>query len=136
NHVGHQVRRWKPGDTIGLRRHEPVAVRRNLRSEQRYRLAAACLSQIMERQPRPLARMHRRVPLHVGKGEVGLAVPSVRRTEKGKERRVLREGQDLTIAERPAFGSEVEWENSYFGNERVGHGLLLSSVSGKFRRAR
>src|SRR5262249_60314939 len=110
-------------------------MRRYFRLEKTHGLRAPCLAEIVQRKARTLSRMHRRVALHVGEGEVGFAISPVRRAEQGKERSVLREGQDLPIAERPTLGREVEREDPDLGHERV-HAVLLRSGSGKSRTAK
>src|SRR6478609_1477830 len=69
--------------------------------------------------------MHRSVALHVGKGEIRLAVAAVGRAEQREKSGVLRKRQDLTVAERPPFGGEVEGEDADFSNEWI-HGCLSS----------
>src|SRR5947209_11631911 len=68
--------------------------------------------------------MHRRVALHVGQREIGLAVAAIGGAEQREQRGVLRQRQDLPVAERPALGREVEREDTDFGDEWI-HGVLL-----------
>ena len=63
------------------------------RLEQGHRLRAAGLAEVVQRQPGPLARVHRRAALQVGQREVALAVAAVGRAEQREERRVLGERQ-------------------------------------------
>src|SRR5947209_13948990 len=87
---------------------ELMGMRRDLRLEQAHGLAAAGLDEVVERKAGALSWMHRRVALHVGKSEVALAIAAVGGTEQREERRVLREGKDLAVAERPSLRREVE----------------------------
>src|SRR5262245_29512998 len=98
-----------------------MAVRWYLRLEQRDCLAAACLAEVMKRQAGPLTGMHRRVTLHVGQREVRFAVAAVGVAEQGEKRRVLRERENLAVAEGPALGREVEGEDANLSDKWVGH---------------
>src|ERR1041385_3567236 len=94
-------------------------MRGNFRLEQRDRLASPGFSQIVKRQAGSLARVHRRIALHVGQREIRFAIAAVSRAQQREEGRVLREGQNLPITEGPPFGRKVERKDSDFSYEWI-----------------
>src|SRR5262245_15156837 len=108
----------------------------NLTLEERHLLRSAGLPEIVERQPRPLALMDRGVALHVGEGKIGLPIASVGGAQQRKQCRVLRNRQQLPVAKGPAPRGEVEREDTYFGNEWIGHSRAPKSGWGKSRTAK
>jgi hypothetical protein len=82
-------------------------------------LLAADLAQVAQAQARALAGLHGRGALEVGQREVALAVAAVYGTEKGKQRRVLANRQELAIAQGPALGGKVSREDSDFSYEWI-----------------
>jgi hypothetical protein len=52
--------------------------------------------------------------LEIGKGEGLDAVAAVGCPQQGEQRLVLVDGQELSVAKRPAFGREVEREDADF----------------------
>jgi len=60
--------------------------------------------------------------LQVGQPEVRRPVAPVDRAEEREQRGVLRDGQKLSVALRPAGRWEVEAERPYFAEEWVGYG--------------
>jgi hypothetical protein len=88
-----------------------VIVRGHFRLEESYALLSALLAQVTQTQAGALALLHRRVVLHVWQAEGALAIATVGCTQKREQGRVLADGQELTIAERPALGSKVKREN-------------------------
>src|SRR5436305_1934668 len=96
----------------------------NLRFKESYGFTASCLSEVVQGETRALAGVHGSSSLKVRKREVRLAVPTVGRPEQRKERCVLTQGQDLTIAPRPALWGEVEREDANLSDERIHISLL------------
>src|SRR5208282_1280665 len=76
----------------------------------------------MKREPRSLARMHRRRALQIGEGKIALSVPAVSGAEQREEGGVLTDRHELPVAKRPTGGREVEREDSNFSHEWVRHG--------------
>src|SRR5947209_16397437 len=95
----------------------------NFAFEQRHSLRPAGLAEIMQGKTGALAGMHRRVALHVGKGEIRLAVAAIGRAKQGEQSGILRDRQELPVTERPALRREIEGIDADFGNERI-HGVL------------
>jgi hypothetical protein len=93
-------------------------VRRDLALEQRHRLLAAGLAEVVQAQPGPWPGASARA-LQVGKREVRLAVAAVGGAEQREQRGVLRERQELAVAERPALRREVEREDADLGDEWI-----------------
>src|SRR5258708_34220129 len=71
--------------------------------------------------------MHGGAALEVGQREIGGAVAAVIRTDQREKSGVLRNGQELPVAKRPAPGREISREHSDFRNIWIGHNLLLFS---------
>src|SRR5690349_19136976 len=92
----------------------------------------------MQRQPRPLSRMHRRAALQIRKREGRLAITAIGCSQQREESGVLAYRQKLAIAECPAFGRKVERKNSDLSNKRISHDFSPSSsfAMGKFPAAR
>ena len=65
----------------------------------------------------------KRAPLQIRQRKVALAVAAVGGPEQREQRRVLRDRQELAVAERPALRGEVERKDANLGNERIGHGF-------------
>src|SRR5260370_30873383 len=91
----------------------------NLALQQRHCVRATNLAEIVERESRALSGVHRRTSLHVRQREVALAVAAIGGAEQRKQRRVLRDRHKLPVAERPAFGREVERENADLRHKRI-----------------
>src|SRR5262245_37739904 len=98
-----------------------MRVERHLWGGQRNGGLAAGLPERTIRQPIPLARHQRGGALEVGQGEGGPPVATVVRAEQREERRVLGDGQQLAVAQRPAERREVPAEHSDLAYEWVGH---------------
>src|ERR1043165_849235 len=105
-----------------------MLVNRHFRNQQGNGLLSTGLAKIIQRQTWSLAGMHRRIAHHVRKRESAFPVAAIRCSEKRKQRSVLADGQQLSVAHRPAFGREVEWKNSDFSNKRISHVSLLLLV--------
>src|SRR4051812_42102740 len=113
-----------------------MIVYRHFAFYQYHGFGSGLLAKIMKREPRTLAGVHRRAPLQVRQGEGALAVAAVGRSEEREQGGILRDWHKLTIAERPALGREVEPKDTNLSDERVGHGVLFRSATGKSRTAR
>src|SRR5262249_19206497 len=98
---------------------ERVVMRRHLRLQQGYGLAAAQLAFIVQAQAGSLAPEHRRSVLQVRQSEGRFAIAAVGGAEEGKQCRVLRDRQYLAIAEGPAPGREIEGKDAYLRDERI-----------------
>ena len=90
------------------RRAHRVAVRRDLGLQQRDGLGAAGLAEVVQREPRPWPGASGALPCRSGSANVLLAVAAVGRAEQREQRGVLRDRQQLAVAQRPALGREVE----------------------------
>jgi hypothetical protein len=68
--------------------------------------------------------MNRRASAQIGEPERRLPVAAVRRAEEREQRRVLRDREDLPLAECPAARREVAGEDHDLADERIGvHGI-------------
>src|SRR5262244_3888567 len=104
-------------------------MRRHLCLKKRNGLFASGFAQITQTQARALACLHGRVTLEVRQSEVARAVATVGGAQQGKQRRVLADRQELTIAEGPTFGSKSSCKNSDFGNKWIRHKLSFSATN-------
>jgi hypothetical protein len=96
-------------------------VRRDLGSRQRHGLDAAGLAE--RRVPDATGPAVDRHPAaEVREVEGRLTVAAVRRPDEGEERVVLGDGHRLSLAERPAVGSEGAREDPDLADEGVRHG--------------
>src|SRR3569833_1544993 len=94
-------------------------MRGDFRLKQGHGVRTTGFTQTVQRQSRALARMHRRIALHVRQREVGLAVSAVGRAEQRKKRGVLRQRQNLSVAKGPTHRCEIEWKNPDFSDKRI-----------------
>src|SRR5215813_6834639 len=95
-----------------------MRMRRQLVDCQRLALSAANLAESIIRQTGPLPRAIRDTAAQVRQGESGLAVAAVRGAKERKERRILRDGQYLSVAKRPATRREVVRHQDDHSQER------------------
>jgi hypothetical protein len=65
-------------------------------------------------QRKTVTLVKRRLALQIRQGKVGLPVAAIRRSQQGKERLVLIDGQKLSVAERPALWRKIEAKDSDF----------------------
>src|SRR5262245_39825124 len=87
-----------------------MTVRRNLGEEQRDLRLPGALPERSPGQSRSGPRVKRSPALKVGKREGGPPITPIGHSEDGKKCRVLRDRQELSVAESPATDREVEWE--------------------------
>src|SRR6266576_348847 len=93
-----------------------MSVRLQFRKGQRMRLLTGLFAQRVG-----VAGVNRRSTLQVRQRKSGLAIPAISRAEQGKERLVLVDRQQLSIAQRPAFRRELETHDSDFAQEGFSH---------------
>jgi len=101
---------------------EAVRVRRDLCRLQGHSLDASGRTQQVRRKSGPLAEMDRDPALKVGKREGGLAIAAISGPEQREKRRVLCDGQKLSIAKCPTLGREIESHQGDLTDKRVLHG--------------
>jgi hypothetical protein len=65
----------------------------------------------------PIAHVHRAAALEIGQAKSHAPVTAIRRAQDGKQSLVLIDGQQLSVAEGPAFGRKVPADDFYFANE-------------------
>src|ERR1700733_66252 len=115
---------------VGITLHR-VAVCRHLGREQRDEVLASGLSdgELAERAvARVLRRVHGAAALQVGQGERRLAVAAVERSDEREHCGVLGDGHELTVAERPPFGGEVERKDTDLADEWIRHQVGLGKT--------
>src|SRR5437868_5241002 len=78
-----------------------------------------------------MPRLHGDPPPYVGEGEVVFAVPAISRSYQIKKGLVLRNRQQLTLAEHPTGGREVSGEHPYFTNIWLCHQFSPLSLRGE-----
>ena len=98
-----------------------MGMRRQFRDRKRVILLASPLAKCVA-----VAGMYRRISLQIRQREVHPPVAAVGRAKQGEERLVLVDGQQLPIAQRPAFRGEVEGHDPNFGKKGFGHGNFLA----------
>jgi hypothetical protein len=79
----------------------------HLRLQQRDSLLASSFTQVSQGQAGPLASLHRRATLEVGKSEIARAVSAIGCAQKRKQSRILAYGHELAVALSPALGGET-----------------------------
>src|SRR5262249_26097453 len=104
---------------------------RHFRLQERDILFAPDFAKIAQAQARSLAGVHRRRTLKIGQRESAFTVTAVCGPEQREQRRVLADGQQLPVTERPAKRSKISAKDSDFGYElvSVGHNKLFSSAN-------
>jgi hypothetical protein len=94
-------------------------MRRHFRLQQGYCLLTAGLAKIAQGQPRPLASLHGRTALQIGKREVARPVTAVCSSQKGKQGGVLADGHKLAITLGPTLGGKTRSKNSDFSKKWI-----------------
>src|SRR5262245_23346422 len=100
------VRRMGGGGWACDRVHE-VIVRRQLSHSQCLALCTTGLAEIIVLQSHALPRTYRNASAQVGESKGGCAIAAVGGAEQRKQRCVLRDRQELSVAQRPSCGCEV-----------------------------
>jgi hypothetical protein len=95
------------GLLLSVARGQKMVVGRQVAGGERRVLRPTGLAEVVIRETGALARLRRVPAAQVGEGEVRLAVAAVGRAEQREERGVLRDRQDLSVAEGPALRGEV-----------------------------
>src|SRR6185437_424147 len=89
--------------------------------QQGYVLGAAELADLVARKSVALARAYHDVARNVGKPEVAGAVAAIRSSNEREQGRVLRNGQDLPVAQRPLHRRKNERKHADLGKKLVAH---------------
>src|SRR5580700_9496576 len=108
---------------------DDVIVLRKVGLVERHRRRTALLSDEILRKPGPLALLDTGVALEVGQSKGGRSIAAVVGAEEREQRRILRDGQYLSIAGRPADGREVKSKDPDFAEIRVAHESLSNAAS-------
>src|SRR5438477_257729 len=95
-------------------------VRRHFRSRNRMRFLAAPFSQ-----HESIVKMDRYSASQVRQPEINATVTAISRPKQRKERLVLVDRQQLSIAERPAFRWKDKTHDADFGKKWFSHGSLI-----------
>src|SRR5262245_8615958 len=101
-----------------------MRMHRHFGDRERFRCAASHLTDVVRGESGSLAMGDSHRALQVGQSEGHPAIAAVKSPEQREQRGVLRDWQELAVAERPASWGEGETENADLRNERVRHGCL------------